>query len=64
MHANVLKMLILSTKDSLERKTLMDQCDMLINPQKMGERFKLLAIRRFNFNTPIPGFIDSDVVYQ
>jgi SAM-dependent MidA family methyltransferase len=57
-------MLILSTKDSLERKTLIDQCDMLINPQKMGERFKLLAIRRFNFNTPIPGFIDSDVVYQ
>lgn len=57
-------MLILSTKDSAERKTLMDQCDMLINPQKMGERFKLLAIRRFNFNTAVPGFIESDDVYQ
>jgi hypothetical protein len=29
---------------------------MLVNAEKMGERFKLLAIRKLDFEQPVPGF--------
>lgn len=39
-----------------ERKNITDQYNMLVNADKMGERFKLLAIRKHDFKQDVPGF--------
>lgn len=53
-----LKMLLEKCESSEERRKLVDDVSMLTDTKKMGERFKMMAIRKFDFQTP-PGFMEE-----
>ena len=52
------QMLLEKCESSEERRKLVDDVSMLTDTKKMGERFKMMAIRKFDFQTP-PGFMEE-----
>lgn len=51
-----IKMLLKKCQNQTERKTLMSAFNMLIKPDEMGQRFKMMSIRKFDFKQSPPGF--------
>ena len=50
------KNLLKICKNEQEKTKLVSSFNMLMDPKKMGQRFKLLAFRKFNFKQNPPGF--------
>jgi SAM-dependent MidA family methyltransferase len=48
----------MSCKSEEDKSKLMADFNMLVNPEKMGERFKLLAFRKFDFKQQPVGFLN------
>lgn len=47
-------------KNEQERTKLVSSFNMLMNPKKMGKRFKLLSLRKFDFKQNPPGFEEKN----
>ena len=46
--------------DEAERAKLVSEVGMLTEKEQMGQRFKMMAIRKFDFEQVPPGFIDDE----
>lgn len=51
-----LKNLLNSCKTEADKSKLIHDYNFLMKPENMGEKFKVLAIRKLDFNQPPPGF--------
>ena len=54
-------MLLRSTKSEEEKSKLLKDFKLLINAEDMGRRFKFLAVRKFDFKQPPPGFYPDEM---
>ncbi|CAF0712266.1 unnamed protein product [Brachionus calyciflorus] len=57
-----LQMLLRSIKSDEEKSKLVKDFKLLVNPDDMGKRFKLLSIRKFDFKQPPPGFYPEQML--
>ncbi len=53
----ICKSLLRSCKSEDDKTKLLADFNMLVNPEKMGERFKLIAFRKLDFKQPPVGFL-------
>jgi SAM-dependent MidA family methyltransferase len=55
-----LKMLLDASRSEEERLKLTSGLKMLTDADQMGHRFKMMAIRKFDFNQAPPGFLQEE----
>lgn len=53
-------MLLRTCKTEADRTRLLQAFGMLVKPDQMGERFKLMAVRKFDLKQTPPGFAPSE----